>query len=847
MATTEKTKTDKKETDFKYLVIVESPAKSKTLTKILGKDFLIKSSIGHIRDLPAKGLGIDVKHNFDPTYEIMTGKQKVIDELNSCAKKAEHVYLASDPDREGEAIAWHLSQILNCKEKNISRITFNQITPDAVRNAVANPREIDQSLVNAQQARRILDRLVGYKISPILWRKVGGRSAGRVQSVAVRLICEREEEIQKFIPEEYWSITAEVERAKQAPSFVVNLVQVDSKRIVSPLKEHDEEKSIVIGSEAEVKTIEAKINSTPLLVSNLATKPSSKKAQPPFKTSTLQRAASNALGFGVKRTMQVAQTLYEGVKFGTNDQVGLITYMRTDSLRIADEAVAEAKEYILEKWGAEFYPETPNVYGKVKKQKEQDAHEAIRPTYIDKTPDSIKQYLTDEQYRLYKLIWQRFVASQMSPSKLEIKTLEIGSKDKDLLFRASQTKKTFAGYSAVYGADKEINEDQETEEAESKFPLDIKVGDEIKVNELIPAQHFTEGPPRFNEASLVKTLEELGIGRPSTYAPTIATIQDRKYVEKLPNSTAMAPTKLGMQVNKLLVDHFGKYINADFTSQMEHSLDEVADSNQDWVEMLKEFYLGKDWAKRDLSKPKKRAKKNPTPEEEAQAKAEKEAEESLDHGFIDIVKKASDEIEYIPIATDHDCPTCGAKMLLKSSRNGPFLGCSRYPDCKATVNLTKEGKPAPPDRPIADEKCPRCDHQSLVIKYGRYGDYIACTTEDCKYTSPIQKKTGIHCPREGCHGEIVEKKSRFGKMFYGCNAWSENKCETVFWYPPIDEHCPQCNKLMMYKTLKRGDKIACSDTKGCGFSREAIEREIELYRAKFAPPAIEAEKSVFSL
>lgn len=842
MATKDEKESNKKTPDYKYLVIVESPAKSKTLTKILGKDFLVKSSVGHIRDLPAKGLGIDVKNNFDPTYEIMPGKQKVVEELNQYAKTAEHVYLASDPDREGEAIAWHLSQIIHSKKSNVSRITFNQITPDAVRNAVAHPRAINQSLVEAQQARRILDRLVGYKISPILWRKVGGRSAGRVQSVAVRLICEREEEIQKFKPEEYWSIAADVTRTSLPPSFQVNLVQVDSKRIVAPIKEHSEDKTIVIGSETEVNKIKDKINSAKIAVINIGSRPTSKKPQAPFKTSTLQRAASSALGFSVKRTMQVAQTLYEGVKLGTNEQVGLITYMRTDSLRIAQEAQDAAKEYILEKWGQDYYPESPNVYSKAKKQNEQDAHEAIRPTYIDKDPDSIKKYLSEEQYRLYKLIWQRFLTSQMTAAKIEIKTLEIASENKDLLFKASQSKKTFLGYTIVFGTEKEIHEDSEKEELESKFPQDIKIGDEIKVLEVLPSQHFTEGPPRYNEASLVKTLEELGIGRPSTYAPVIATIQDRKYAEKLPNSTALMPTKLGMQVNKLLVDHFGKYINVDFTSQMEHSLDEVADASHDWVEMLKEFYLGKDWAKKDLTP--KRGKKKKTDEAEP---ATKKDEPVLDEGFIDIVKKASEEIEYVPISTDYDCPNCSAKMLLKSSRNGPFLGCSRYPDCKATVNLTKDGTPAPPDRPIAGEICPKCTKESLVIKYGRYGDYISCSTEDCKYTSPILKKVGVHCPREGCHGEIVEKKSRFGKVFFGCSAWSENKCDSVFWYPPINEHCPKCNKLMMYKNLKRGDKIACSDTKGCGFSREALDTETDLYKEKFFPAKTKEEKSVFSL
>ncbi|MDD9898086.1 MAG: type I DNA topoisomerase [Candidatus Melainabacteria bacterium] len=832
----------KKEPEFKYLVIVESPAKSKTLTKILGKDFLVKSSVGHIRDLPAKGLGIDVKNNFEPSYEIMSGKTKVVDELNQFAKKAEHVYLASDPDREGEAIAWHLSQILKAKKKNLSRIAFNQITPDAVRSAVESPREINKSLVDAQQARRILDRLVGYKISPLLWRKVGGRSAGRVQSIAVRLICEREEEIEAFVPEEYWSLAADVNADNKDPIFEINLTHVDSKRVVTPVKEYDPEKAMVISSEAEMNKIIDRVKAAELNVSKISTKPSSKKAQAPFKTSTLQRAASNALGFNVKRTMQVAQGLYEGVKIDGNEQVGLITYMRTDSLRIAPEAQEAAKEYISNKWGADYYPETANEYSKSKKKKnEQDAHEAIRPTYIDKDPESIKKYLSDEQYKLYKLIWQRFVASQMVPMKLEIKTVEISSKPGDLVFRASHTKKIFAGYSAVYGKDKEIGEEIEAAQEESNFSDSLKEGTSINVLETKPGQHFTEGPPRYNEASLVKALEELGIGRPSTYAPTIATIQDRKYVEKVEGSTGLKPTRLGIQVNKLLVDHFGQYINVDFTSHMESDLDDIAEKGLDWIVMLKEFYLGKDWKKKEKIKPRRKTKKNledKTPDPYYQ----------LDLGFIDNVKKASEEIENVVIETEYDCPTCGAMMHLKSSRFGPFLGCSKYPDCQTIVNLTKEGTPAPPDRPYSEEDCNKCEEkESLVVRYGRYGDYLACVTKDCGFTSPIQKKTGISCPREGCGGDIVEKKSRFGKVFFGCNKWSENGCEEVFWYHPIQENCPDCKKLMMYKTLKRGDKLACSDTKGCGYNRLASPKDIEKYRPQVQETEGEKEKSVFSL
>lgn len=850
-----------KEKDFKYLVIVESPAKSKTLTKILGEDYLVKSSVGHIRDLPSKGLGINVKENFEPTYEVMSGKQKVVDELNTYAKKAEIVYLASDPDREGEAIAWHLSHILKCRKKDILRIAFNQITPGAVREAVQTPRDIDIDLVNAQQARRILDRLVGYKISPILWRKIGGRSAGRVQSIAVRLICEREEEIQAFTPEEYWSIDADVNDSKDTnkQSFLVNLTHVDKKRIISPVKESDPAKNIIIRSEDEVNSILERAKKADLKVASVNSRPGTRKAKAPFKTSTLQRAASNALGYTVKKTMQVAQTLYEGVRLGkgaSGDLVGLITYMRTDSQRLSQEALDMAKDYILETWGPDYYPGEPTYYDKKKatkkddekaKAKEQDAHEAIRPTYADKTPDSIKAFLTPDQYRLYKLIWERFVACQMSPMKIETKTVEIKSEEEDLNFRASSSKTVFPGYYAAYGGAKEASEEDEAKESNSKFPETIAVGNKINVLDLKSAQHFTEGPPRYNEASLVKALEELGIGRPSTYAPTIATVLDRKYVEKT-ESNALIPTKLGINVNNLLVDHFGRYINVEFTSNMESRLDEISENKLEWHNMLKEFYLGRNFKQKlkDAKKKKPRKKKK---DADAEAKEEPQEKEE-DMGFIDIVKKASKEIENVVIETEHKCPKCSAVMYLRSSRFGPFLGCSKYPDCDGIVNLTKEGTPAPDDKPYTEENCPKCEAEgSLVLRYGRYGIYIACTTDGCGHTAPLVKKTGIKCPREGCEGEIVEKKSRFGKIFYGCDSWSKTQCDVVFWNPPILEKCPDCGKLLTYKTLKRGDKIACPDTKGCGYNRLATEAEKQKYSPALKDGGSEdgSQKSVFSI
>lgn len=770
----------------KSLVIVESPAKAKTISKILGSDFQVKASIGHVRDLPKNKLGVNVRKNFEPQYEILRDKEPIVKELREAAKAADKVYLAPDPDREGEAIAWHLSEILELPEKKLHRVEFNEITKEAVLNAMKKPRQIDRSLVDAQQARRLLDRLVGYKISPLLWRKVNGRSAGRVQSVAVRIICEREEEIDRFEPQEYWSVKAELAKARSKNSFLMNLAKYDGKRIVAA-SDKQTATSMIISSEKQANQIVGSVEKEKFAVSSVTHKTSQRSPQPPFITSTVQREAANQLGFVVKKTMQVAQQLYEGVELGDQGPVGLITYMRTDSTRISQQAQDEAKEYIIDRFKKEYYPDKPRVYEK-KGKSVQDAHEAIRPTSAWRTPESMKPFLTPDQFKLYKLIWERFLASQMASAELSTTTVEISAGK--AVFRGASTETTFPGYTIVYN--RETTQETPAQEDPSADALttlpELEKGEEVKLRGLDPKQHFTQPPPRYTEASLVKTLEELGIGRPSTYATTVATIVDRKYVER--NQKMLTPTKLGKAVNALLVEHFGNIVDVSFTAGMEAQLDRIEDDKVDWHGMLKDFY-----------KP-----------------------------FGETLKKAEENMNKVVILSDHTCPTCGQQMAIRSSRFGQFLGCIGYPECKTKIRLTKDGLPVPEDRP-SEELCKTCG-SSMVIRYGRYGDYLACSSETCTEQRPIVKYTGVGCPREGCGGDIVEKKSRHGKMFYGCSHYGLNKCTMAYWYPPLKSggpkaggnHCPQCDSMLLYKTLKRGDQIACSN-KECGFAQLATGKE----------------------
>lgn len=749
----------------KALVIVESPAKSKTIRKILGDSYTIEASFGHIRNLPTKdsatdNLGFDVNHDFEPKFEIIPGKQKVVTKLNDMAKKADKIYLASDPDREGEAIAWHVRQVLKVPDDRIYRIVFNEITPKAVKSSVENPRAIDMDMVQAQQTRQILDKLVGFKLSPVLWKQIGNRnlSAGRVQSVALRMICEREEEIEKFIPQEYWSIHANLD--KDGKTFDAELSKIKGKAVDKNIKNQEEAQKIV-----DFLTNYP----TDFDVTKVTKKSTKRKPTAPFITSTLQRAASSKLGFGVQKTMQVAQKLYEGMEIdGT--PVGLITYMRTDSVRVSDDAQAMAKDYILTNFGEKYYPETANNYVKGK-QNVQDAHEAIRPSYPERTPESIKKYLDNDQYKLYKLIWDKFMSSQMTPADVANKTVEITAGDYTL--KAGTSKVTFDGFLKVYN-----DAEEEEQEAEAKIP-DLEQGDKVKCKKVEPKQHFTQPPPRYNEASLVKALEEHGIGRPSTYATIITVIQTRKYVEK--KNKVLFPTLLGRTVSKQLCSQFTEIMDYKFTAGMENKLDQIAEKKAIWNNVLKEFY---------------------TP-------------------FMETVNSVMKTSEKVTIQTNIKCPNCGKPMIMRTSRQGnQFLGCSGYPECKTVMSMNvlsemeNEPNAAPPEAEKCEEKCEKCG-SDMVFKTGPYGKYMECTNEECKHRKPYRRSTGVKCPK--CEkGVIVERKSKRGTVFFGCDKYPD--CDFTLWNEPTGEECPDCGALLVKKVLKKGTTIECSN-RSCGYKR----------------------------
>jgi len=749
----------KEDAKGKALVIVESPAKSKTIKKILGNNYVIEASFGHIRDLPKKGLGFDVEDNFKPTFAIIPEKQKVVDNLNKLAKKASRIYLASDPDREGEAIAWHVREVLNVPDDKIFRIVFNEITPKAIKDAVANYHDIDMLKVKAQQTRQILDRLVGFKISPILWEKLKNYrlSAGRVQSVALRMICEREDEIEAFKPVEYWSIDALL--SKDGIEFMAELSRKKSGS--------KKDEKLEIKNKDEVDKILKDLEGAKYQVSKITSRDSQRKPQAPFITSTLQREASSKLGYGVSKTMQIAQKLYEGIELGEDGAIGLITYMRTDSVRISDDARDAAKEFITYNYGENYYPKTPNDYNKTKKKNVQDAHEAIRPSYIERTPESIKKYLTSEQYKLYKLIWSRFMASQMENAKIKNHTVDIEADD--YIFKIGSSKVEFDGFLKVYA--------DEAEQEKMKFP-DLKEGDTLEFVKLDPKQHFTQPPPRFSEASLVKQLEEYGIGRPSTYAPIITKIQQRGYVEKL--DKALKPTILGRTICLQLVKHFKDIMDYTFTASMELKLDDIAEDKADSIKVLNEFYAP----------------------------------------FNETVESAKTNMERVVIDSGVKCPNCGRKMVVKTSRFGKqFLGCEGYPECKTMMPLNGEGgaKEPPKDEPT-DVKCEKCGGET-VIKTGPYGKYYQCLNENCKARKSIVISSGVKCPKcasEGRDGELIQRRSRYGKFFYGCSKYPD--CDFAVWNEPTGEKCPDCGSLLVKKFLKSGNKIGCSN-KTCKFSK----------------------------
>ena len=754
----------------KSLVIVESPAKSKTIRKILGDSYQIEASFGHVRNLLTKdpstqNLGFEIENHFHPKFEVIPGKQAVVKKLNDMAQKVDRIYLASDPDREGEAIAWHVRQILKVPDEKISRIVFNEITPKAVKNSVANPRGIDMDMVKAQQTRQILDKLVGYKLSPVLWKQIGNRklSAGRVQSVALRMICEREDEIEAFVPQEYWSIHADLE--KDGKTFEAELSKIKDKAVEKTIKNSEDAQKIVdylLGHSSEFE------------VAKVTKKTMKRKPTAPFITSTLQRAASSKLGFGVQKTMQVAQKLYEGMEIdGT--PVGLITYMRTDSVRVSDDAQGMAKDFILANYGEKYYPSTPNVYTKGK-QNVQDAHEAIRPSYPERTPESIKQYLDNDQYRLYKLIWDKFMSSQMANAEVANKSLEI--KAGDYTLKAGTSKVTFDGFLKLYN-----DADEQDKDADAKIP-DLEKGDKVACQKVTPKQHFTQPPPRYNEASLVKALEEHGIGRPSTYATIITVIQTRKYVEK--KDKALHPTLLGRTVSKQLVAQFADIMDYKFTAGMETKLDEIAEQKAVWDKVLEDFYAP----------------------------------------FIEEVNKALQTGERVKIESKIKCPNCGKPMVLRTSKFGTqFLGCSGYPECKTMMSLnalseetSDEDEAKEPE--VCEEKCEKCG-SDMVFKTGPYGKYMECTNSECKHRKPYRKSTGVKCPKCG-EGTIVERKSKRGTVFYGCDKYPN--CDFTLWNEPTGEKCPECGSLLVKKTMKKGDVIACSNIK-CGYKKECEQPE----------------------
>ncbi|MBU0485728.1 MAG: type I DNA topoisomerase [Proteobacteria bacterium] len=759
----------------KSLIIVESPAKARTLQKYLGKSFDVKASVGHIRDLPVKTLGVDVDQDFTPQYVTISGKSKIITELKSAAKKADDIYLAPDPDREGEAIAFHIAEILKSTNKPIHRALFHELTKKAILTAIENSTEINYKLFEAQQARRILDRLVGYQISPLLWDKVRrGLSAGRVQSVAVRMICERDQEIKEFVSEEYWSIAANLE-GNSPPSFIAQLDMIGSKKVTN--------KKNKIPSQEEADKILADLKKTLFTVSEVEKKSKKRHAAPPFITSSMQIEANRKLRFSAKKTMTLAQKLYEGIELGAEGPTGLITYMRTDSTRINNDALTEAREYIKKEYGPDFLPSTPNIY-KTKKSA-QDAHEAVRPTDTNNTPEKMASYLEKDMLALYTLIWKRFVACQMSPALFDQTTISI--KAADYGFKVTGSIMRFLGFMKLYvESSDETTTNGTTDSKEITLP-NLQTGDKLTLLELTSKQHFTQPPPHYTEATLVKALEENGVGRPSTYAAIISTIQDKEYVVLA--SRKFEPTDLGTLVNDLLVKHFPDIINVDFTASMEQNLDQIEEGTAKWLQIMKDFY-------------------GPFKD------------------TLELAKQEMKEVKRSATPTGLPCKLCEGKLVIKWGKMGEFLACENYPDCKHTQDFKKgdDGTIIPVEREEAKESgetCEKCG-KPMVHKHGRYGKFLACSGyPECKHIQA--QTTGVKCPEEKCTGEIVQKISKRGKVFYSCNRYP--KCTFALWDKPVNEACPLCESPYLIEkiTKKEGVSLRCPN-KECGYSKN-IESE----------------------
>jgi DNA topoisomerase I len=795
----------------KSLVIVESPAKAKTISKYLGRNFTVKASVGHIKDLPKSKLGVDVENDFTPQYAVIDRKKTVVKELKEAAKKADAIYLAADPDREGEAICQHLAEEVGGKGRNVYRVLFHEITKNAIQEAFKNPGQINLHKVEAQQARRILDRLVGYKISPLLWDKVRrGLSAGRVQTVALRMIVEREREIRAFKTEEYWNLSARLD-AGTPPEFTARAVSVDGKKWQ-------------VGDGATANAIVEELGSAKFVVRRVHRREKKRYPVPPFITSQLQQDAARRLNFTVKRTMALAQRLYEGVEIGSEGLVGLITYMRTDSTRVSESALAEVRDLIKSEFGEQYLPHHP-VYYKARKTA-QEAHEAIRPTSMERAPEKLKEILEPDLFRLYTLVWNRFVASQMNPAVFDQTDVTIDAGRVE--FKATGSIQKFDGFLRLYQESKpEKEKDSADDEPEEGVLPELTEGRELEVKALSPTQHFTQPPPRYNEASLVKALESRGIGRPSTYVQILSTIQDREYVVK--QTGRFHPTETGEVVTELLVESFKELFDYHYTAGMEHHLDRIESGHEASSDLMRDFYTRLSHELEVAATEMRDLKSMELPTDETCDKC----------GSPMVIKwgkfgrfmacsgypncRNTRELPKPGLVPDQDeseengftCDKCGRQMVLKRGRFGEFMACSGYPECRNTAKIVKsaESVNVKQDVPL-EEPCPVCG-KNLAIKHGRFGEYTACSNyPECKYVK--HKTTGVSCGKEGCEGEIVERRSKRGKTFYGCSRYPD--CDFVLWNRPVNRPCPECNaKFTVVKTTKRAGTVRSCGTEGCKF------------------------------
>jgi len=748
------------------LIIVESPTKARTIQKYAGPDFRIMASVGHIKDLPKSKMGVNTSDRFQPEYKIIRGKHKVVSELKKAAEKSRFVYLAPDPDREGEAIAWHIAEELKLPPEKAKRVLFNEITNRGIRQGLSSPVALNRNKFESQQARRILDRLVGYEVSPLLWRKIQrGLSAGRVQSVALRLIVEREREIRKFKPQEYWNLFCELS-GSSPPPFRAKLFSVDGRK-----------KKITDGESAEA--IRSELETGHFVISDVEKKRKRRAAPPPFITSKLQQEAARRYRFSAKRTMRVAQQLYEGVEIGNEGAAGLITYMRTDSTRLADDAVKAAREYILQKFSKTHLPDKANVFTS-KKKTVQDAHEAIRPTSTEYPPEKINKYLKPDQRKIYRLIWERFIACQMKAAQYDHTTFKIKAGENERLeLRAQGRILAFSGWLAATGEDDTRNNG---EEAGSTVLPPLEKGEKpaLSGKGAQTEQKFTQPPPRFTEGTLIKELEDKGIGRPSTYASIVTTIQDRRYMEKTEGK--LVPTELGILVSDRLVSFFPDLFDVTFTAQMESSLDRVEEGSEDWVALLSRFY-------------------------------------SPFHKQVESAMVNMEEIKPSEPVEGEFCEKCKAPMVIRWGRHGKFLSCSNYPKCRHTRPMESDKKlSAEASEAIAGIKCEKCG-RSMVLKHGRFGEFLACTGyPECKNTRPVP--TGIKCPRPECNGELIERRTKKGRTFYGCSNYSETGCDFALWNKPVKEPCPDCRAEFLVRTGRAGKtKLSCAN-EDCKYSRD---------------------------